>query len=185
MQATRTESTGNDANRRERAGTMADAIPPTSHDRMTKDPNPSRPSFAERFAELLSSLGITQKALAERAGIAPATLSAWLSGPSEPRASDLAAMADAFGCTIDYLVGRSPWRTGLPVSYWVLDKDREDLIRAGRTPPDGGRFAWPIPDRYEILSSAQLEQRERELFARPRRKATSKERDGEERERKA
>lgn len=137
-----------------------------------------RTSFPERFAEEIARRGWTQKEAAERAAIPNSTLSNWLAGPSEPRGSDLIALADLFQCSIDWLVGRTAYRERLPASHWVVDKDRVAMVRDRRLPPDGGRFAWPIPDHHEVLSSAQLERLEAELFGKPTRARKTAKKEG-------
>lgn len=47
--------------------------------------------------------GLSQKDLAERLGIVQSAISAWESGEKMPRASQLPALANVLGCTIDDL----------------------------------------------------------------------------------
>lgn len=49
--------------------------------------------------------GMTKEALAERLGISRKTLYNWVSNGEIPQ-SALENMADIFGCTVDYLLGR-------------------------------------------------------------------------------
>lgn len=51
--------------------------------------------------------GLTQKELGERLKIGQATIACYENGQREPHIVNLAAYADFFGCSIDYLVGRT------------------------------------------------------------------------------
>ena len=48
----------------------------------------------------------TQAELAERLGVERSTVAKWESGASQPQAAHLIALAEAFGCTVDELLGR-------------------------------------------------------------------------------
>lgn len=68
-------------------------------------------SFAiEKFSEILKALRkerkLTQQELAERSGISRSNINTWESGKSLPLPDGLIALADAFGCSVDYLLGR-------------------------------------------------------------------------------
>ena len=52
----------------------------------------------------------TQKRAAEALGIDSGTLSSWISGKHEPRASDVVKLARHFGVSSDYLLGLSDER---------------------------------------------------------------------------
>lgn len=55
-------------------------------------------------------LGMTQSQLAEKLSVSSITVARWESGSVEPRLSQLRVMADMFGCTVDYLIGRTEER---------------------------------------------------------------------------
>ena len=50
--------------------------------------------------------GISQYALAKKLGISQSTICNWLNGKKEPSIESLWKLADFFGETIDYIVGR-------------------------------------------------------------------------------
>lgn len=59
----------------------------------------------ENIKKLRRAKGWTQPELAARSGVAVNTISAWENGRNEPTGTSLQAVADALGCTTDYLCG--------------------------------------------------------------------------------
>lgn len=51
--------------------------------------------------------GLTQAALSEEIGVSVASIKSWEAGRRKPNADALVKMADLFGCSADYLLGRS------------------------------------------------------------------------------
>ncbi len=64
----------------------------------------------ERIIGLLNERGITQKELASAIGISTGNVSDWKIGRAKPSVDVLVKIADYFGVTVDYLVGRSEVR---------------------------------------------------------------------------
>lgn len=62
-------------------------------------------AFNERLSMLLRRKELTQKELAEKAGVTEAAMSHYLKGDRTPRAAVLARIADALEVTTDYLLG--------------------------------------------------------------------------------
>ena len=60
-----------------------------------------------RIRELRLENGISQKELAEKFSMSQGNLCDWEKGRSEPDVSSLVALADFFGVSVDYLVGRT------------------------------------------------------------------------------
>ena len=58
-------------------------------------------------------LDLTQEDLAEQIGVSPVTIRQWESGVTKPSASNLLAMSDLFGCSVDYLLQRTDERKGV------------------------------------------------------------------------
>lgn len=55
--------------------------------------------------------GITRRGLAEYLGLASShTIANWEAGRRNPNPHQLVAMADFFGCSVDYLLGRTDQR---------------------------------------------------------------------------
>lgn len=61
--------------------------------------------FFERFAELCKEIGETPNSIAKILGISSGSVTAWKNG-TEPRNKTLSAIADHFGVTTDYLLGK-------------------------------------------------------------------------------
>ena len=61
--------------------------------------------FAERFASLRKSRGLTQRAIADKLGITDRAVSKWETGRGTPKFSDTPVLASIFGVTTDYLFG--------------------------------------------------------------------------------
>ena len=61
---------------------------------------------AERLRELMKEENLNQVRLAEKIGIKQNTISAWLSEKKEPCIASLWKIADYFGISVDYLIGR-------------------------------------------------------------------------------
>lgn len=56
--------------------------------------------FSKNLRRFIQKDGRTQRDIAEAAGITPVTLSRWLSGAREPRATELQQLADALGVQV-------------------------------------------------------------------------------------
>lgn len=54
---------------------------------------------------------LTQDDLAEKLGVTRASIMRWEAGDTPLKVSLLVAMADLFGCSLDYLMGRTEERT--------------------------------------------------------------------------
>ena len=61
-----------------------------------------------RIKEARQASGISQKELASRLGIAPATLSGYESGAHDPKSELLSEIANICGVSVDFLLGREP-----------------------------------------------------------------------------
>ena len=67
--------------------------------------------FSDRLKELRKSSGLTQIQFAEKFNIAKGTIGMWESGKREPDFDTAQRIADFFGVTVDYLLGRSSEKT--------------------------------------------------------------------------
>ena len=63
--------------------------------------------FAERLRFLLQSHGIPQERLKRELPVSGSVLYKWLTGKNQPSAESLLRLADYFGCSVDYLIGRT------------------------------------------------------------------------------
>jgi len=64
-------------------------------------------SFAERLQEIREDRGISRKDLAAKLNITVSALGMYEQGRREPNLEMLVKLADCFGVTLDFLVGRS------------------------------------------------------------------------------
>ena len=62
--------------------------------------------FKDILKEMRLEKGINQVNLASALGVSKGIISMWETGQREPTLSSLIAIADYFGVTLDYLVGR-------------------------------------------------------------------------------
>ena len=67
----------------------------------------------DMIRKLRQENGWTQAQLGKRIGVAKTTITGYERGDRQPTPSTICALCDLFGCTADYLLGRSP--SPLPV----------------------------------------------------------------------
>lgn len=63
--------------------------------------------FAEIFVHVLEKKNISAYRLSQETGITQGMISYWKSGERMPSADNLITLADYFGCSVDYLLGRT------------------------------------------------------------------------------
>lgn len=63
--------------------------------------------FAEIFVQVLEKKNISAYRLSQETGITQGMISYWKSGERMPSADNLITLADYFGCSVDYLLGRT------------------------------------------------------------------------------
>ena len=81
------------------------------------------PDFADRLKALRAEKGATQKNIAALLGINERNYRRYEAGDVDPTASNVSLLADYFGVTTDYLLGRT--------NYWL---DAEGRV-LGTAPP--------------------------------------------------
>lgn len=94
------------------------------------------PTFGERLKQLRNERGLKQEDVGALVGLGKSTVCQWESGERIPAHPVLEKLADAFGVSLDYLVGRSddrslPWLSKLPT-------DMQDFVR------DESQEGWPF-----------------------------------------
>lgn len=82
--------------------------------------------FAERLCALRKSHGLTQRALADRLELSRGTIGMYESGLRDPDTKTLTRLADILGCSVDYLLGRTPERHPLTEQILTLAARRSD-----------------------------------------------------------
>ena len=86
-------------------------------------------SILKRLRYLRERAGISQKALAEQIGVSQQSINKYENHNIEPDIETLIALADTFGTTVDYLIGRSEKPTAdSPGVADILDKSEYALI---------------------------------------------------------
>lgn len=65
------------------------------------------PPFSERFRSLLKEYGMSQYALHKKTGFSYDNFNKWLKGKSSPYVDNLVRLAQAFDCSVDYLIGHT------------------------------------------------------------------------------
>lgn len=63
--------------------------------------------LSKKIAELRAERNITKKDLGLAIGVSDVAIGYWEHGRSEPNASNIVALADFFGVSADYLLGRT------------------------------------------------------------------------------
>jgi len=64
------------------------------------------PPFCQRFQAIMKEYGMTQYALHQKTNFSYDNFRKWLDGVAEPYADSLERLAQAFDCSVDYLIGR-------------------------------------------------------------------------------
>ena len=99
----------------------------------------STKSFGYRLASLRSEKGLTGKQLGELVGANKSIVAQWESGRNYPNNEKLIKLADIFGVTIDYLMGRTDSKQSINVltakGEEVVDlsnftQEQQDLIKS-------------------------------------------------------
>lgn len=65
----------------------------------------SIPPFSQRFRELLNSYNMSQYALHKKTNFSYDNFNKWLKGSTSPYVDNLIKLAQAFDCSVDYLIG--------------------------------------------------------------------------------
>ena len=74
---------------------------------MSHKPRGRQPMLKKRLKHLRELRGLTQKQLADRAGLPPSSIGHFETDGREPSCANLCRVADVLGCSTDYLLGRS------------------------------------------------------------------------------
>lgn len=112
------------------------------------------------FKQCRIQSGFSQKEVAEKLGIVPSTVSKWESGTAIPDQSLLPKLADFFGVTVDFLLGRSDSPISIVQSDNVICLPIIGSVRAGA---DGNIISEDTGDT-RIVPSAMLHGHPEEYF---------------------
>lgn len=84
--------------------------------------------FSIRLKRLREEAGFSsQSAFAKKIGVAQSTVGNWEAGTREPNFDTLIMLADFFGCTTDYLLGRTDVRTGHVIEKEKMPSELESM----------------------------------------------------------
>ncbi len=82
--------------------------------------------FLEIFTELLNENGLTRKSFSEKSKIPYPTIIGWTNLGRLPDFITLGKIADFFGCSVDFLMGRQEELT--PINTTLLSKNEEKFL---------------------------------------------------------
>lgn len=68
------------------------------------------PPFSERFRFIIKKFGVTKYRLVKDTGIHESTVYLWQNGQSKPTIESAVKLAEYFGCSVDYIIGRETER---------------------------------------------------------------------------
>ena len=82
----------------------------------------------DRIFKIMEEKQLSAYAVSKNTGIANSTISDWKKGKGRPSADNIAALADYFNVSTDYLLGRTPYKRptddpDLVWGYGTLDRD--------------------------------------------------------------
>lgn len=101
----------------------------------------------KRIKELRTEKKLTQAELGEKINSTQRQVSKWELGAIESNITDLQKLADFFGCTVDYLIGREEEDGVVIVSGNELSKDESMLIdKLRRLDPLNKELAYQYVD---------------------------------------
>lgn len=92
--------------------------------------------FAQRLEKLRLEKGLTHQEMADMLGITRQAYGNYESGKREPDFKTLDKLADFFNVSLDYLLGKSPHRSG-PNQYEPTPAEIEDVIKKADLQFDG------------------------------------------------
>lgn len=87
----------------------------------------------ERFLELLNNHQTTAYQVAKATGISQNTFSDWKKGRSTPKIDKMQKIADYFGVTTDYLLGKPDQKETPPALTKKDERDIEKILAAARS----------------------------------------------------
>lgn len=118
----------------------------------------------DRLRTLRSRMGLYQKELAEHIGVARSTVAAWEVGTKRPEGRTLELLADFFGVSVDYLLGRD--EPGMEYDLmWVGfgHRIREARVRAGVTIRELSAKTGLDPSRLILVENDRMKPDEEEI----------------------
>ncbi len=93
----------------------------------------------EIIRELRKEIGMTQQELGEKLGLCYYNIGDWERGKCEPSAEMLVKLANIFGVSTDFLLGREESANAGRVSTPTLNAEEMELLRIYRNASRGGK----------------------------------------------
>jgi transcriptional regulator with XRE-family HTH domain len=97
--------------------------------------------YYENFGKLLSERNVRASDVAKATGIETATLSNWKNGNYTPKPDKLEKIADYFGVTVDYLLGRET-----PNEFFPEQAELDLMISQDMELKDALKIYFSLPD---------------------------------------
>ena len=95
--------------------------------------------FSKRLQALRESVGFTQKELAQKVNLSQQTIDHYEKGRSNPSIDTINQLANIFGVSTDYLLGRTEFEVFEPGSEYEWPEAINVLRHAGRKPTPAER----------------------------------------------
>jgi transcriptional regulator with XRE-family HTH domain len=109
---------------------------------------------AARMRSLRARDCLTLLDVATVCGCSDQTIRNWEHGVSPPTSTAIAAMAQLYHVSGDYLLGLSPYESGLAPDEWIVDLD---AYEEGREP-----WSYKVPRRLRFVGYRELQQLDRD-----------------------
>ena len=100
-----------------------------------------------RFKEARLQAGLTTVQLAQKMGLTQAAVSQWESGKKVPGIETISRLADLYGVTVDYLLGRDIGSSNVMMSAEVLDASTLPILH--------GKPVWDSEHGWGIVNAIQ------------------------------
>lgn len=100
-----------------------------------------------RFKDARLKAGLTTAELAKRIGVSQAAVSQWDTGKKFPSSETLSKLADLYGVSIDYLVGREDADPGVPIMNDIIPAETLYLMH--------GKPVWDEKRGWGIVNGVQ------------------------------
>ena len=100
-----------------------------------------------RFREARLQAGLTTVQLAQKMGLTQAAVSQWESGKKVPGIETISRLADLYGVTVDYLLGRDIASNNVMMSTEVLDTSTLSILH--------GKPVWNSEHGWGIVNAIQ------------------------------
>jgi transcriptional regulator with XRE-family HTH domain len=128
---------------------------------------PEKSAFAVRLAQMRVAKGLSQVDLAEQTSLGRSTISRWEADENDPSLVGIVELARFFGCTTDYLAGKTDHPQLLRPGDWLVDLDAHEQIMGDPRNPKASEIVWAaaVPDRYSVVGSAEYLRMKREQDA--------------------